>query len=1261
MARIALIAGMAVAGAVLSVMTGGLGAFAVGAWIPDIMAGLAAGAAVGQTLGSLVFQPRLNGPRLADTQIMNSTNGAPIPFGYGGFRIAGQVIWSSGIVETETNQSQSGGKGFGSPTSTVYTYTISVAVAFCEGPANITRIWGDSKLIYDTTSKGAVSSDTLDTGLQNTGKGDSGAQTTVVIPIIYSGTSDQMPDPTIQAAQGIDQTPAFRDLCYIVYNNLPIADFGNRLPNLRAEVSTATVQAYIKDTYPPIDLDVPTLGGGGGTSVYNQTFCYVDPVGRVAILLDSAGATAQAIDLATTNTEPLEAWQPSTIYSIGDQILDSAGNVETVTHIIGGGTSGSSASVMPVWVVGGEMEITVDNSTIEWTNTGQGPEAILVTAKGVLNPFLESGDSFVGGNYALNLPLAAGVDTRGHFWACFDILNGMTSHFYAIQFEQFDATTAQQFVAIARVQLPAPVAAMAFAQINGEDFVYLTTQSNIAGGGIVYRVHAQGASIDEQASWIPSTDPSSTAGPGYPAVDPTTGIVYIVSNPGGGAYEWNVTVWDPRGGGAQPAAFEFHGDAAHGQGLTCMFDSIDQSLIVFTTNGSIYKIDVATMTVIASAAAIVAVGFATNYPKWNCGTVPGLGLFVAQDASANLIYINHATLAIAQTVAEQEWFAATLGGGFTDAQLDPVTLSLVCSPANEAGDYGSFAFRIYLNRQAVPGETLDQIVSDICSRAGLTDDLIDVTALASTTVLGYPVTRNSDAKSILVPLVSAYFFDAVESDFVLKFVPRGGAVAMTIPEADLGLEADGFELQDTISQEHDLPKAIEVLYADPSLDYQTGKQRAARPARVVKTKTKSVLELPLTMDADTAAQIADIYIKTIWNERNPCMFKLASPKYLVLDSTDVVEVIYNSSPYVKRLIKNTIGQDFVTEFSSCSEDPEGYISTAKGNNGTGFPIQVINPAAPTTLYMLDLPLLADTDSPPAGSSGYYFAMASRTPGWPGGVLYNSPDAQNYGQVGFSNSAIVFGSVGMATPAPPAPSGPWVIDQTTKIRVGVSFGGVLSSTSLINLLNGANAFILGDEILQFQTATLNADKSYTLSNFLRGRRGTEWAASQHVSGETALFLPFGLHRNNVPTSLVGLSQYYEAATIGQSRTLASPQNITLQGNDLKPYAPCHILGARDGSNNLTLDWTRRTRLGGDVDWLDGVVDVPLSEASEAYSVDIVSSLGEIVRTFNSLTSPTVVYSAAEQTADGLTPGNPVNVQIFQISAAIGRGFAGVATV
>jgi hypothetical protein len=1244
MARIALIAGMAAAGAVLSVMTGGLGAFAVGAWIPDIMAGLAAGAAVGETIGSIVFQPRMNGPRLADQQISNSANGSPIPFGYGGFRIAAQIIWSGGIVETSTNQSQSSGKGIGSPTTLTYTYTISFAAAFCEGPANVPRIWGDSKLIYDTTSKGAVSSDTFDTGLQNTGK-EGGAQTTIVVPIIYTGTSTQLPDPTIQAAEGIDQTPAFRDICYAVYNNFPLADFGNRLPNIRGEISTSTNLSFVKDIYPPINLDVPT-SGGPGTTVYNPTFCYVDQPGRVAFIVDSKGATAERIDLATTNTEPLEAWQASTVHALGDQILDSAGNVETCTRVSGDAKTGTTE---PVWVSGGETGVTVDNH-LQWTNTGAGPEAILVTAKGVLNPVLNAGEVF-DGDYAINLPLAGGIDTRGYFWAGYHLASGQ---WYAVQ---FDSST---FQAIARVPLAAPPLAMAFAQIKGRDLVYITTEYGFMGGAQIIVVSSKGAAIVGSGSWLPTTDLTSEQGPVYPTIDPATGIAYMVSFPGVTTpYSWNITVIDPRGAGTV-SSFQLFGDATHGVGVSAMFDPIDQSLIVFSNNGSIFKVDVATMTVIAQAAAVVssASNSTYNYPKWNCGTVPSVGLFLAVDTSSNLLYINHSTLAVETSNPEQDWFAATLGSSFLDAQLDQSTLSLVCTPG-ATGNYATFAFRIYLNRQEVASETLDQIVLDLCTRSGLTPDLVDVTALASTTVLGYPVTRNADGKSCMIPLSAAFFFDAAESDFVLKFVPRGGASAMTIPEADLGLEADGFELQETIAQEHDLPKTIEVLYADPTLDYQTGKQRASRPARVVKTLTKSVLELPITMAGDTAAEIAQKTIKTIWNERNQYSFKLPSPKYMVLDPTDVIQIGYEGGEYIARVTKSTLGQDFVAELAAVSEDPKGYIATATANQGTGFPPQILNPAAPTTLYFMDLPLLADTDNPPAGNSGYYYALASASPGWPGGVLYSSPDNANFTQVGFSQAAIEYGSGGPATPAPPL--GPWVLDRSTAIIVRM-FGKTFapSSTSLLNLFNGANPFIQGDELMQYQTATLNADGSYTLTNLLRGRRGTDWACSEHVSGEVALFLPAGLHRNNVPASLVGLAQYYEAATVQQPRILANSQEVTLQGNDLKPYSPVSIAGTRDGSNNLTIAWLRRTRIGGEQDWLDGVADVPLSETSEAYSVDVIVS-GNVVRTFNGLTSPTVVYSAANQTADGITPGNPVTVNVYQLSSVVGRGFVGVRTV
>jgi hypothetical protein len=71
-------------------------------------------------------------------------------------------------------------------------------------------------------------------------------------------------------------------------------------------------------------------------------------------------------------------------------------------------------------------------------------------------------------------------------------------------------------------------------------------------------------------------------------------------------------------------------------------------------------------------------------------------------------------------------------------------------------------------------------------------------------------------------------------------------------------------------------------------------------------------------------------------------------------------------------------------------------------------------------------------------------------------------------------------------------------------------------------------------------------------------------------------------------------------------------------------------------------------------------VPLGESSEAYEVDILDG-DDVVRTIDSLSSETASYSAAEQTTDGLTPGDPVDCVIYQMSATVGRGFGREATV
>lgn len=217
MATLALTAaGAAIGSAVLPAGVSVLGVTLSGATI-GAQIGALAGSAIDASLFSTSGQTRaVQGPRLNDLKVMASTEGAPIPRLYGRMRLGGQVIWALDIEEEAvTEEADGGGKG-GSGSSgasasrTDYRYYGTFAVAICEGEiSRLGRVWADgqeldlSQLSYR----------------------------------LHTGSESQAPDPTIAAHLGGDSTPAYRGVAYVVLERLPLADFGNRLPQLSFEVA----------------------------------------------------------------------------------------------------------------------------------------------------------------------------------------------------------------------------------------------------------------------------------------------------------------------------------------------------------------------------------------------------------------------------------------------------------------------------------------------------------------------------------------------------------------------------------------------------------------------------------------------------------------------------------------------------------------------------------------------------------------------------------------------------------------------------------------------------------------------------------------------------------------------------------------------------------------------------------------------------------------------------------------------------------------
>ena len=87
-------------------------------------------------------------------------------------------------------------------------------------------------------------------------------------------------------------------------------------------------------------------------------------------------------------------------------------------------------------------------------------------------------------------------------------------------------------------------------------------------------------------------------------------------------------------------------------------------------------------------------------------------------------------------------------------------------------------------------------------------------------------------------------------------------------------------------------------------------------------------------------------------------------------------------------------------------------------------------------------------------------------------------------------------------------------------------------------------------------------------------------------------------------------------------------LTLAGNDLKPYAPAQLEATGSWGSNVTLSWQRRTRVGGAL--LDGSGEVPLAEDSEQYDLEIL--FGNAVVRVIGLSSLSYVYTSADQAAD-----------------------------
>jgi hypothetical protein len=185
--------------------------------------------------------------------------------------------------------------------------------------------------------------------------------------------------------------------------------------------------------------------------------------------------------------------------------------------------------------------------------------------------------------------------------------------------------------------------------------------------------------------------------------------------------------------------------------------------------------------------------------------------------------------------------------------------------------------------------------------------------------------------------------------------------------------------------------------------------------------------------------------------------------------------------------------------------------------------------------------------------------------------------------------------------------------------------------------------------------------YALSTLLRGRRGTEVFTGSHAVGDLFVLLGGdGVTRRPLGLDRLGDTLHYRAVGRGGELRNARTAQLTLAGNDLKPYAPAQLAATGSWGSNITLSWQRRTRVGGEL--IDGSGEVPLAEDSEEYELEILHGPGgAVLRTETGITTTSFTYTAGMQSADFGSAQTELSFVVYQISAQVGRGFPGEGTV
>lgn len=1232
------------------VVLGGVGA-ALGGGVGRAVGAALGGMADRSLLGGLAPE-RQRGPRLETLRVQSTAEGAPMVCAFGRARVTGQMIWAARFLE---RRNESGG-GKGGPRTVDYAYSLSFAVAICEGPIDgVGRIWADGQLLDQTG----------------------------VAMRIYRGTGDQTPDPLIEAVEG--GAPAYRGTAYVVFEDLPLAPFGDRAPQLSFEVFRRP--------------------GGEGLEERIEGVCLIPGAGEFVLATEPV---MRREGLTRTTAENMHLGDGRTDLTASlDQLQTQCPNLKRVSLVIG--WFGDDLRAGHCRVKPGVERRDKPTEPLVWSVAGlERHDAYLITEV--------DGQPAYGGTPSDDSVRQAVAALKARGWA-------VTLYPFVFMDVAADNALPDPYGGVRQPPYPWR------GRVKGQDGAGATGEVAAMFGGaddwglrrmalhyaaLAAETGCDGLLIGSEMRGLTWT---RDAGGGYPAVaqyrtlaaecraivGAATALSYAADwseysghRPGDGSgdvifhldplwsdpaidyvgVDWYPPLgdWREAGGGVDAAAFKGPDDPAYlaaqvagGEGFDWFYadetarEAQARTPIVDTAHGEhwVFRVKdlkgwwsnlhhdrpggvrsgtptdwVAGMKPVRltefGCAAVDRGGNAPNLfldPKSSESFLPPFSTGVRDDRMQR-----RAIEGVLAHFAEpaNNPVSAVYGGRMMpaadiwcwDARPYPAFPAL----ANVWADVGAWRAGHWLNGRLV-GETRG-LLEAILERGGLAPGDFDIGEPAGA-VEGYVIDRPMRTRDALEPLLQALDMTAAE---------RGGKVGLVGIEADpsdlasdavaIGEEEAGLTRTRALMER---PTTARVRYIDEGAAYQTG-------AAVVRSDAEADggardVDLPAVCGAGLAKALGLRLLEGGGAEG--VRVTLGPLQALAFEPGDSLTV--EGQAGVWRIERLTLDENPTADLA------RNVRFAALDEPVVWRPVNGVEQPGPPFVDILDLPPLpgAEEDDRP-------IAAAAVEPWRPMAV-----------HVGATADALTLRAV-LATPASVGrliqPLAPGVTDRWDEVNAVVVRleGRPPASASEAQVLDGANPAAVrcasGWEVLQYRDAVMLGGGIWRLSGLLRGRQGTEGEmASGGVVDGTVVLLDPRSGRFEMSGSERGLPRI---ARVGPSaRTPGGPGFAELafdyRGLHGRPWSPAGLRAVGDEAG-LTLSWTPRARIGGDVWGLE-------PEASDPMRFRVRVLDGAVERRVFEVEGTTATYAASDLAAD--FPGGPgadAAIRVAQYGTAFGWG-------